>query len=242
MEMSLEGKKQKGKKPGLILSIETSTPACSIALHERGSVLAEQSYYLDKSHSLLLPSIIKEMINWAGYDINQLDAMAVSSGPGSYTGLRIGLSTVKGLCYALNIPLLSIGSLDTIAKGASDLMSKDVLICPMIDARRMEVYTKLINALGEELWPTQALVLSPDTFNSFLDHPILLTGDGAEKCKDFIVHPNMTIAGKEIPQARSMGFLAWQKFQEEEFEDLASYEPNYLKEFQTKTPGNKLKT
>ena len=227
---------------GLILSIETSTPGCSIALHLEGEVLAEQSYYLDKSHSSLLPSILKEIVSWAGYGLSELDAIAVSSGPGSYTGLRIGLSTVKGLCYALNIPLISVGSLDTLAKTASVVVGLDVLICPMIDARRMEVYTKLLDESGDEIWSTQALILSPETFNEFNGRSILLIGDGAEKCRNFIIHPSLAIASNEIPQARAMGVLAWEKLQKDQFEDLPSYEPNYLKEFQTKTPENKLKT
>ena len=230
------------KALGLVLSVETSTPACSVALHKEGKVMAEQSYYLDKSHSSLLPGILKEMTEWAGYGLHQLEAIAVSSGPGSYTGLRIGLSTVKGLCYALNIPLISISSLDTLAKGGAAFMGSETLICPMIDARRMEVYTKLLNSSGEELWPTKALVLSPDSFREFPEHSIFLVGDGAEKCRGFIDHPNLTIAGDEIPQARAMGILAWEKLRRAEFEDLVSYEPNYLKEFQTKKPVNKLKT
>jgi len=223
----------------LILSIETSTAACSIALHNAGEVLSEQTYFLDKSHSALLPGIINDMLNWSGYSLNDLVAIAVSSGPGSYTGLRIGLSTVKGLCYSLDLPLIQISSLDTLALAGRDWSLQGTLICPMIDARRMEVYTKLIDHEGLELWPTQALVLTENTFEEF-EGQILLVGNGATKCRGFLRNSKLIIADKEVPQARHMGTLAWNKFQADLFEDLASYEPNYLKEFQTKKAKNKL--
>ncbi len=224
----------------LILSIETSTTSCAIALHEGPQVLSEQAFFLDKSHSSLLPGILQDLVARCGYKLADLHAIAVASGPGSYTGLRIGLSTAKGLCFALNIPLIQVSSLDTLAKAAEDWALPGALICPMIDARRMEVYTKLLRTNGDEVWPIQPLVLEPDTFAAFEDQLIYLIGNGAAKCKNFLQHKQLVILGNESPRGTHLGSLAWQKYQNSDFEDLASYEPNYLKEFQTKKPTNKL--
>ncbi len=224
----------------LILSIETSTPACSVALHDHEKVLSEYNFFLDKSHSSLLPGIIDELIGHCGYQQSALKAVAVSSGPGSYTGLRIGLSTGKGLCFALDVPLIQVESLDTLVHAGQSWAPPGALLCPMIDARRMEVYTKLVKVNGELIWHTQPRILEPDSFGKFEMQPIILIGNGAAKCRGFIEHADLIIADQEIPQAKHMGQIAWRKYELGQFEDLASYEPNYLKEFQTKKPSNKL--
>lgn len=224
----------------MILSIETSTPVCSIALHNEGKLLAHQAYHSDKSHSVLLPSIIGEILDNALVKREQLQAVAISSGPGSYTGLRIGLSATKGLCFAMGIPLIAVGTLDTLIAQAINWIPPGSLICPMIDARRMEVYTKLVSTEGKELWELQPLILEEETFREYSDQPIYIFGSGAAKCRDFLTHPKLMILDSIHPDAAYVGHIAWQRFQKEEFEDLAYYEPNYLKEFQTKKAANKL--
>lgn len=224
----------------LILSIETSTPVCSIALHNEGKLLAHQAYHSDKSHSVLLPTIIGEVLDNALVKMKDLKAIAISAGPGSYTGLRIGLSSTKGLCFASDIPLISVGTLDTLIAQAKNWIPTEALICPMIDARRMEVYTKLVKATGEQLWELQPLILEEDTFQEYADRAIYIFGSGAAKCRDFLKHMNLMIVGDIHPDAAFTGKIAWEKFQKQQFEDLAYYEPNYLKEFQTKKATNKL--
>ncbi|MEM9329014.1 MAG: tRNA (adenosine(37)-N6)-threonylcarbamoyltransferase complex dimerization subunit type 1 TsaB [Bacteroidota bacterium] len=225
---------------GLILSLETSTPVCSVALHRAGVLLGEQSYHLDKSHSSLLPSILEQLVANCGYTMKNLDGFAISGGPGSYTGMRIGLSTAKGVCYALEIPLLSVGTLDVLVAQAREWLPAAALIAPMLDARRMEVYTLLEDKEGTEIWPLQALILEADSFGGFRDRPLYLVGNGAAKCDGFIDHPDLHIVTTD-PSAVALGGLAWEKFIKEEFEDLAYFEPNYLKAFQTKPPSNKFK-
>ena len=171
---------------------------------------------------------------------NDLQAIAISAGPGSYTGLRIGLSATKGLCFALGIPLISVGTLDTLIAKAKNWVPSEALICPMIDARRMEVYTKLVKATGEQIWELKPLILEEDTFQEYSDESLYLFGSGAAKCRGFLRHPNLLIVDDIHPDAAFTGKIAWEKNKRQEFEDLAYYEPNYLKEFQTKKASNKL--
>ena len=223
-----------------ILSLETSTSVCSAALHDKGSMLVSQDYVLPKSHSCLLPGIIKEMLKWCHVEMRSLSAIAVSGGPGSYTGLRIGLSTAKGLCYALEIPLISVSSLDTLALfGKKIITGEKCLLSPMIDARRMEVYTKLLDRDLKEKWGSQALIIKNDMFNEYAAHTVYLIGDGAEKCKGFIDHENLVFMENEFPRASYMGEIAWGKFKNSHFEDTELYEPNYLKAFYS--PSAKMK-
>ena len=224
----------------MILSIETSTPVCSIALHKEGQLLAQQAYHSDKSHSVLLPAIVGEILENSLVQRQDLQAIAISVGPGSYTGLRIGLSVTKGLCFALGVPLIAVPTLDTLTEQAINWVPTAALISPMIDARRMEVYTKLVTHARQEIWELQPLILQEDTFMEFADRPLFLLGNGATKCRGFLNHPDMTILDHIHPDAAFTGQIAWEKFQKEQFEDLAYYEPNYLKEFQTKKASNKL--
>ena len=226
----------------MILSIETSTPACSIALHREGKLLAEQSYYSEKSHSVLLPVIIEELLTNTQVLRNELLAVSISAGPGSYTGLRIGISAAKGLCFALQIPLISVNSLDALIEQARMWVQDHTLIAPMIDARRMEVYTKLVSSSGEEVWPVKPLIISKHIFQEFEGKKICVLGSGSEKCKGVLNHSDIQFIPFRHPSAADSGSIAWSKYQNKDFENLAYFEPNYLKEFQTKKRTNQLLT
>ena len=225
----------------MILSLETSTSVCSLAVHKDGFCLAEQVYNVPKSHTNLMPEVIRQLLDNLNLDRGVLEAIAVSDGPGSYTGLRIGTATGKGLCSALKIPLISINSLDIMIEEMRPIVSGISYIAPMIDARRMEVYMKLVDKKCLELIDTQAVILSPDLFDHYVEHQILLVGDGASKCEGFIDHPNLKVAPYIYPRAQYMGLLAFQKFKKRAFESLQNFEPNYLKEFHTKPAINPLK-
>mgnify|MGYP001280369203 FL=1 len=222
----------------MILSLETSTSVCSLAVHNEGLCIAEQSYNVPKSHTTLMPEVIRQLLDNLNIDRSALEAIAVSDGPGSYTGLRIGTATGKGLCSALEIPLISINSLDIMIEEMRPIVAGISYIAPMIDARRMEVYMKLVDKECLELRDTQAVILSPDLFINYVEHPILLIGDGVSKCEGFIDHPHLNFAPYIYPRAQSMGPLAFQKFKKRAFENLQNFEPNYFKEFHTKPSKN----
>ena len=226
----------------LILSIDTSTRVCSIAIHQDGEEIGHQVYHLQKSHSSLLPIIVKQLAENVDFQLSNLNAISVSAGPGSYTGLRIGTSAAKGLCFGLGIPLISIDSLDSMFEAVRYSVSEDSLVCPMIDARRMEVFCNLRSIGGELVWESQPLILNENTFEEFSDNQIFLVGDGAEKCYDLYQnHRHIKIIPGVYPNAFAVGKLAEAKFQENKFEDLAYFEPDYLKEYRTITPKDKLK-
>ncbi|MEO9474243.1 MAG: tRNA (adenosine(37)-N6)-threonylcarbamoyltransferase complex dimerization subunit type 1 TsaB [Cyclobacteriaceae bacterium] len=225
----------------VILALDTSTKVCSIALHQNGEEIGHQAYHLQKSHSSLLPIIINQLLENVEMQKKDIEAVAISGGPGSYTGLRIGTSTAKGFCYGLQVPLLSFDSLDSMYEAVKNSVSKDTLVCPMIDARRMEVYCNLRDAEGDRIWKSKPLILDENVFDDFADRQILLIGNGAEKCRDlFASKPNIQINAKLYPNAFAVAELLESKFQKGEFEDLAYFEPDYLKEFQTKAPKGKL--
>ncbi len=225
----------------MILSIETSTKVCSVGLHDRGHLVADQSYHLSKSHSSLLPGIINELLENSSVAKADLNAVAVSAGPGSYTGLRIGVSSAKGLCFGLRIPLISIPTLEILLEKAISVVNGTCYILPMIDARRMEVYTMITNETGKIIEETHALVLEESTFDHLTGKPVWLVGNGAEKFKSINHRPDIRIEGEWFPDARYMGRIAYRRFRKEEFEDLAYFEPDYLKEFQTKKAKNQLR-
>ncbi len=216
----------------LILSLETSTEVGSVALHKDGKLLTTSEVHIQYNHASKLAVMIDQVLANAGINPNQLDAVAVTSGPGSYTGLRIGTSTAKGLCFALEIPLISVGTLELMAYQVSKNAWHDVLLCPMIDARRMEVYCLVANQSLEILQDIQPVIIEPDSFSVFLSkHKVLFFGNGAAKCKDVINSQHAIFLDDIIPQASHLGVLADQKFKGNEFEDLINFEPNYLKEF-----------
>lgn len=218
----------------LILSIETATSVCSVALHEQGNLITSKEINSDKSHSQLLLQYIEDVLKDAGKSKAALAAIAVSEGPGSYTGLRIGLSTAKGLCYALDKPLIAINTLD--AMGLLVDNERGMLCAPMIDARRMEVYTALYDAENNRVLEPCSMIIDKHSFSEHLkSNKLLLYGNGAEKCRGVITHPNVIFC-EALPSAKTVGVLAYEKFKDENFEDIAYFEPNYLKEFYSPTP------
>jgi len=233
-----------------ILNIETATEVCSVNLARDGEILAEKESQEGLNHSQLLTVFIDEIFRENSFNPVQLDAVAVSKGPGSYTGLRIGVSVAKGLCYSLGIPLIAVGTLDALGKYTADLKNKYVpdstdaenaLFCPMIDARRMEVYTSLFNANGEKTEPVSAKIIDENSFSGYLnEHPVLFFGNGAEKCKAALTHPNALFSGPLKASARFMIKLAEEKYNKNEFEDVAYFEPFYLKNFIATVPKNKV--
>ncbi len=223
----------------LILSIETSTMVCSVALHRDGELLASQVHQVEKSHSSLLPGIGLDVCKEENVSFKDLDAVAVSSGPGSYTGLRIGVSTAKGICYSLQKKLIAIPSLDVIAEAVRGKFLGDHLLCPMMDARRMEVYTQIEDQNGEVVWGLTPKILEEDTFKAF-KQPVYLFGDGMPKFRDISSQENLIFIDDIIPLAENMGRMAHEKLLKEDFEDVAYFEPNYLKEWRTTTPKKQL--
>jgi tRNA threonylcarbamoyladenosine biosynthesis protein TsaB len=234
----------------IILNIETSSDVCSVAIARDGILLKEKESSEGLNHSELLSVFVSDVLRDAGMSINSIDAVSVSKGPGSYTGLRIGVSLAKGLCYALGKPLIAVGTTDSLANHAienqnhyiSDIkIEGDLLFCPMIDARRMEVYTALYNRKGEKLEPVSAKIINNSSFKEYLEsHNILFFGNGSLKCQPLITHPNALFRGPLKTSARYMLKLAEEKFKFNEFEDVAYFEPFYLKDFIATVPVNKV--
>lgn len=219
-----------------ILSIETATSICSIAIHQDGELLANADLFLEKSHSNSLALLIEQVLDHCEISMNQLDAIAVSSGPGSYTGLRIGLSTAKGLCYALDIPLIAISSLDTMLVEVLNIYKKErTLYIPMLDARRMEVFLKIADKDFNQILPQSNLILEADSFNEYLNdwNEIVLFGNGANKAVSVLENfsSNFHFVKHINPSAKFMGGIAHEKYNSKQFENLAYFEPNYGKEF-----------
>jgi len=228
----------------MILQIETATTVCSVALAQDGQVLAFKQVDERNIHAEVITVFIAELLAANGITYAQLDAIAVSCGPGSYTGLRIGVSTAKGLCYALDKPLIAIETLESMAQGVIDnamplqlstfnSQPSTLLLCPMIDARRMEVYTAIFNTNGEQLKPTAAEIIDGDSFNDLLKtNTILFFGDGAEKCRDVLgTNPNAKFLTGFTNSATYLTKKAAEKFLAKDFEDVAYFEPYYLKDF-----------
>jgi tRNA threonylcarbamoyladenosine biosynthesis protein TsaB len=227
----------------LILSIETSTPVCSVALSENGKPVGHLELFENQSHAANLTLLIDQVLKNCGLTPKELDAIAVSCGPGSYTGLRIGVSTAKGLCFALGKPLIALSSLSILAKGALHHIEKsaDALLCPMIDARRMEVYTAILDHHLNEKEPVSAQIIDGTSFMHWLNQSkVYFFGDGALKCKDVINHSNAIFLTNEVPLAKNMVDMAQQAFNRDEFVDVAYFEPFYLKNFVATTPKNKV--
>lgn len=223
----------------LLLSIETSTTVCSVAVHQDGRLLANQSLHLNQSHSSLLTPIIESLIKYAGFKPSELSGIIISKGPGSYTGLRIGTSTAKGLCYAFDIPLISVNTLEAMALQIQKYFPDDHLMCPMLDARRMEVYTTTLDHAMNILQETRPLIVEEGAFENMLDsNQIVFFGNGSGKCQSIIKHTNAIFIKDIEPQASTIGFLGYEKFKRQQFEDLAYFEPFYLKEFMATKPKN----
>ena len=214
-----------------ILNIETSTKACSVALHNNGElIVSREDVTTNFSHSEKLLKFISKLFSDAKLSLSDLDAIAVSMGPGSYTGLRIGVSTAKGLCYGLDIPLISISTLKAMSFGMA-LEIKADLYCPMIDARRMEVYSAFFDINNTEVRKIQADIIDENSYKKELEKKVVFFGDGSEKIKEKIRHKNAMFISNIHPSAKNMGLLSYQKFTKSLFEDLAYFEPFYLKDF-----------
>ncbi len=264
----------------LLLSIETSTSTCSVAIHEEGNLIHSIENEVPQSASSQLAVMIHQALESAEKKPSQIQAVVVSAGPGSYTGLRIGVATAKGICYALNIPLLSINTLELMAyqyssskveaspfshregsgmrpestiptlHNVSKLTKTEAspsplerglggeVLCPMLDARRMEVYCMLLNSDLTILEPTHAKIIDESSFKDQLDQqPIYFFGNGADKCIEAIKHPNAHFVSGIAPSAAKLGELGFKNFKEALFEDVATFEPFYLKDFLIRKPN-----
>lgn len=225
-----------------ILQIETATPVCSVALSVNGETIALKELAGQNIHASNLTLFIDEVLQMAQLNYAQLDAIAVSKGPGSYTGLRIGVSTAKGLCFALDKPLIAIGTLQMMASGfLQQHPNYGGLICPMIDARRMEVFTAVYNNKLKSLEAVNAKIIDDKSFILELDNNfVTFIGDGAAKCAPVLTHPNAHFSTDNFNSATYMSPLAHEAFVKGKFEDVAYFEPFYLKDFVFTTPKNKL--
>ncbi len=221
-----------------IIHIETATTTCSVAAGENGVLVAVRSVHDGYKHAENLLRLFEEVMQDAGWENDELSAIAVSAGPGSYTGLRIGVSTAKGLCYALDIPLIAVSTLYSLASGfRRKFPDSEALICPMLDARRMEVYTALFSKNLERLKPDAPLIVEGlDSVPEILEQPIVFFGDGAEKCEVVLAHPNATFNNSIQISAEDMVQSAFALYHTQTFEDLAYFEPEYLKPYQGKPP------
>lgn len=231
-----------------ILLLETATEVCSAALSINNEVIAVREHTGGNSHSRLLTVFIGELLSEASLTPQLLDAVCVSKGPGSYTGLRIGVSVAKGLCYALEIPLLAVNTLQAQASFVSGSPSSlgitiddNTLLCPMTDARRMEVYTALFDKDAKPLSEIEAKIIDSNSFEEELrENRMLFFGNGADKCKSAITHGNAQFIEGFHASARFMSDLANSNYAEKKFEDVAYFEPFYLKDFLATTPKNKI--
>lgn len=220
----------------LILQIETATQTCSIAIALNGELLGTIEKTDRNIHASSITIFIKEILQKFNKKVSDLDAVAVSMGPGSYTGLRIGVSTAKGLCYALDIPLIAVNTLEAMAQGFKNKcfsVHQDIVFCPLIDARRMEVYTAIYNNELQIVEKTTAKIIDEQSFVSVLEkYVVYFFGDGAAKCEDILgMNLNARIINDFTNSAGDLTLLAYQKFQKFDFVDVAYFEPFYLKDF-----------
>lgn len=223
----------------IILGIETATEVCSVSLLHDGNLMALKESSGNNEHSRLLTPFIHQVIEESGFSMSQIDAVAVSMGPGSYTGLRIGVSTAKGLCFSLDKPLIGISTLKALAwqvlhqsvENAPGI--NNALLCPMIDARRMEVYLAVFDSDLREQVPAEAVIIHENSFSEETIHNrILIFGNGSAKCKTILQgQKNIYFIDDIKATAKSIAVLAEEKFQKNEFENTAYFEPFYLKDF-----------
>ncbi|MBS1682974.1 MAG: tRNA (adenosine(37)-N6)-threonylcarbamoyltransferase complex dimerization subunit type 1 TsaB [Bacteroidetes bacterium] len=226
----------------LFLSIETSTHHFSCALHQDEKLIAFNASKTAQSTASMLAVMIQDLFLSSATRMKDLNAVVVASGPGSYTGLRIGVATAKGICYALGLPLISCNTLLLMANQFIEMHSEQIennaLLCPMLDARRMEVYCLITDKKLEIALPTQAKVIDETSFSDQLaSHPTYFFGEGAEKCRDILKQQNAKFISGLTPSAIGLGKIGTQKFLKKDFEDLALFEPYYLKNFVVKKPN-----
>jgi tRNA threonylcarbamoyladenosine biosynthesis protein TsaB len=227
----------------LLLALETSSLVCSIALYQDEQLLGASELQIEKSHSSHITVMISQLVENCGYTLSDLSAIAVSGGPGSYTGLRIGSSTAKGLCYSLDIPLIDVSTLHGLAAQVIEHIPdpERYLFCPMLDARRMEVYTCLLDHQLQELVPIEPVILDETTFQSYLsEREVIFFGSGANKFREFVLDNKNAffIDGIQL-SAKPIGKLALSKLEKKAFEDVAYYEPFYLKDVYITTSASK---
>ena len=223
-----------------ILHIETSTDVCSVAVSHDGACVFEREDHSGPNHSVKSGVFIDEALSYIDSQLMHLDAVAVSQGPGSYTGLRIGVSTAKGICYGRDARLIAVPTLQLLCVPVllrEMVKEENALLCPMIDARRMEVYAALYDRALHEIRPVGADVVDGETYKQYLDErPVYFFGNGAAKCIDSIHHPNARLIEGIEPLARWMFPLAERRFFDQQFEDVAYFVPFYLKDFVAKQP------
>lgn len=223
-----------------ILNIDTSTNVCSVAVSQDGVCIFDKEDHSGPNHAERLGTFVDEALSFIDNHAIPLDAVAVSCGPGSYTGLRIGVSMAKGICYGRDVKLLAVPTLELLCVPVllrEMVTDDDALLCPMLDARRMEVYAQLFTRSLREVRPIQADVVDADTYREYLDkHPVYFFGNGAMKCKEVIDHPNAHFIEGIEALAKNMLPLAERRMAREEFEDVAYFVPFYLKDFVAKQP------
>jgi tRNA threonylcarbamoyladenosine biosynthesis protein TsaB len=219
-----------------LLFLETATEVCSVALSKGTEIVAAVSSNKGNSHAEQLFPFIEQVLAEGNCKISELDGVVLSIGPGSYTGLRIGASAAKGICYALNIPLIGVSTLQSIVFGALQTQNEpqNILYCPMIDARRMEVFTALFNAKGEAITEVDNKIIDENSFHNELEnHTIYFCGNGMPKCKSVLQHKNAYFIETPLA-AQNMLLPALLKFENQQFEDVAYFEPFYFKEYVAK--------
>lgn len=225
----------------LILNIDTSTDVCSVAIARDGQLIALKENDEGFNHSSLLGVYVDDLLKKNHLIADDLDAVAVSMGPGSYTGLRIGVSLAKGVCFGANKPLIAVSTLEALAHAVASRENKDVFYCPMIDARRMEVYTAIYDRNGNIVRGIHAEIIEENSFADLLsEREILFFGNGSGKVKEVLKHPNARFVDGVATSAGNMIALSERKFSEKKFEDVAYFEPFYLKDFVATVPKKKV--
>ena len=224
----------------LILNIETATKNCSVSLSYKGEVLAlKELNDGNYSHSENLHVFIEEVLKSGNKSIKDIEAVAVSKGPGSFTGLRIGVSAAKGLCFSLDLPLISVSTLASLSHAIN--VEKGEVIVPLLDARRMEVYSAVFDHHYDQIRKIEAQIINEDSFEELLNNgKVYFLGDGAEKCKDLLVHKNAIFLEGYFPSAKEMAKLSFDKYKNNDTEDVAYFEPFYLKDFLITKSNKKL--
>jgi tRNA threonylcarbamoyladenosine biosynthesis protein TsaB len=225
---------------GIILNLETSSTNCSVCLTKDGVILAMKELNSENySHAEKLHVFIEEVMKEATLKIQDLEAIAVSKGPGSYTGLRIGVSAAKGLCYALGVPLVSVSTLKSMASQLKSV-DEDALIIPVLDARRMEVYSAVFDNHLNQVRETKAEIIDEQSFEEYIGSTsVHFLGSGAEKIKGIFNSDNLTFHLDVVPSAKEMALISFDKFKNKDFEDVAYFEPYYLKDFVLQTKKDK---
>ncbi|QLH32635.1 MAG: tRNA (adenosine(37)-N6)-threonylcarbamoyltransferase complex dimerization subunit type 1 TsaB [Cyclobacteriaceae bacterium] len=221
-----------------LLSLETSTSICSAAIHQEDKVLTWREIREPRSAASQLAVIVDAIMKESATEPAMLSGVVVTSGPGSYTGLRIGVATAKGICFALNIPLIAISTLDLLAiQGKTMIADTNALLCPMLDARRMEVYCKVVDYNLNEVEPTQAKIIDANSFNNYLENTLVyFIGEGATKCRAIFKHANAKFLDEVVPNAVPLGGMGYQKWHQKKFENVGTFEPYYLKDFLIRKP------